>query len=595
MKLKQLFVLLVFATCVVFGSICSGQSAFTFQILQPAANQIVATNLNVQVAVQSTYQLQSVTASIDGRTSNLVFSASTWTNSISLAGTTRGQKTLAITATDVFGGIGQTQVIVLKDLPPTLTVLEPLAGTVAHPTVHLLAQATDDNPVGAFINVFAGTNLLASGTNSIDAFVSIPDSEGQAVGLSFTAVDSVGQTVSASQTVYVFTSTNWVQAAIVEGPILDVTPDTILFVNRNKLVTKSRITGAETVLLDATNIMPAAGFLTPWGAIFDTTIDSTGYPYVYDLRAGTLNNLGAGMGLQLQGNFASWNYGFSFIVRYDLSAGTNTSVSTAGYSSCLASNGDVVYTAQGIKYVSNELWRFRNGTNSRLAYGSYYYYYEGPSSDGTNVVYEKLPYPMTTYSYVALNDGMTETLIGTNRYGTSSQTMNNGWVAYTDLGSGDVSQLWTRSSTGVRTQQSFFGTRTTIVALAPDGEVIMGNGGHLYQPHQGTFPTDLGAWNFGTGGKVFWQQERWYAQVGRSLFILFKPVVITFAGLSVTGGANLVLQGNVGDTVIVQASTNLINWSSFSTNTFTSGPIQVTDPGSAGKPFKFYRAMTPIR
>ncbi|HEX5222236.1 MAG TPA: hypothetical protein VFZ59_21965, partial [Verrucomicrobiae bacterium] len=51
---------------------CFGQT-FTFNIAQPAANALVGDSLPVQVSVASTYELQSVTATVEGRTSNLVF------------------------------------------------------------------------------------------------------------------------------------------------------------------------------------------------------------------------------------------------------------------------------------------------------------------------------------------------------------------------------------------------------------------------------------------------------------------------------------------------------------------------------------------
>lgn len=599
MKSKFLLALFVFVTCFAVTFDCQGQGAFTFQVMQPTSNQIVWTNFNVQVAVQSTYQLQGVTATIDGRTSNLVFSASTWNGTISLAGTTSGQKTLTILASDVFGGIGQTQVVILKDLPPTITVLEPATGTVARPTVHVVAQGADDGPAGAIVNVFAGTNLVASGTNNVDAFVNILDSEGQPVSLTFTAVDSIGQSISAYRTVYVFTDTNWLQAAVVEGPILDVSPNTILFVDDNKLMTKSRQTGVETVLLDNTNITPAAGFLTPSGAIFITAPDTNFYTYIYDLHDGTLTNVDSGGSVQyfqIQGDFVSWNYGYKVIL-YSVSAQTNVVVSTAGYPSCLASNGDVIYVVQGIKYLSNELWRFRNGTNTELAFGSYFYYYLAPSTDGTNVVYGKVPYPTgpSTPSVVALNDGATETLLGTNYGGRSYQMVNNGWVAYTDLGTGDIRQIWTRSPAGTGAQQSFFGTDSSIVVLAPNGQIIFGNGGHLYLPNQGSLPKDLGAWNFGAAGKVFWQQGLWYAQIGSSLFVLSQPAAIRCSGFATSEGATLVVQGNAGDTVICQRSSNLIDWFSFSTNMLTGSSIQVKDPQSVGAPFTFYRAFLPTQ
>src|SRR5262249_18354616 len=157
-------------------------------------------------------------------TSNLVFSsaATGWTNTMSLSGLSRGNKTLTITATDAFANTGQTQRVFRKDSPPTLTVTEPRVGTVARPQFQVDASASDDDPIGTTINVYQGATLLASGTNTLSTVVSILGYDGQPVDVTFQAVDSVGQTTNIVRTVYVFTSTNWSEVARVEGPIFDV-------------------------------------------------------------------------------------------------------------------------------------------------------------------------------------------------------------------------------------------------------------------------------------------------------------------------------------------------------------------------------------
>src|SRR5579862_3642360 len=156
---------------------CFAQATFTFNIQQPQSNAIVGNQLVLQVGITSTYELKTVSAGVAGQSTNLGFSSpdSAWTNTLSLLAISRGTNLLTITATDVFGNSGQTQSVFLKDLPPTLTIIEPTAGTVARPQFQLNVTAADDDPVGAVISVYAGANLIATGTNSINSIVSISE------------------------------------------------------------------------------------------------------------------------------------------------------------------------------------------------------------------------------------------------------------------------------------------------------------------------------------------------------------------------------------------------------------------------------------
>jgi len=65
------------------------------------------------------------------------------------------------------------------------------------------------------------------------------------------------------------------------------------------------------------------------------------------------------------------------------------------------------------------------------------------------------------------------------------------------------------------------------------------------------------------------------------------------SGASLRNGAfQLVLNGSVGSSYVIQASSNLINWSAISTNTISSGgTVSITDPVLANYKARFYRAL----
>jgi hypothetical protein len=55
--------------------------------------------------------------------------------------------------------------------------------------------------------------------------------------------------------------------------------------------------------------------------------------------------------------------------------------------------------------------------------------------------------------------------------------------------------------------------------------------------------------------------------------------------------ARFLLCGRTGDTWQIDGSTDLVNWTSILTNTFTTNRLLLLDPGAANRASRFYRAM----
>jgi sugar lactone lactonase YvrE len=53
------------------------------------------------------------------------------------------------------------------------------------------------------------------------------------------------------------------------------------------------------------------------------------------------------------------------------------------------------------------------------------------------------------------------------------------------------------------------------------------------------------------------------------------------------------VSGTAAQTIIVQASTNLVDWTPLSTNILEDGLIYFSDPATTNFPWRFYRAMSP--
>jgi hypothetical protein len=62
---------------------------------------------------------------------------------------------------------------------------------------------------------------------------------------------------------------------------------------------------------------------------------------------------------------------------------------------------------------------------------------------------------------------------------------------------------------------------------------------------------------------------------------------------SVDGGVAIRLNGESGQTYIIQASSDLVNWTSISTNTAVNGVINFVDQDAGNDSARFYRAVLP--
>ncbi|MFO1511313.1 MAG: hypothetical protein U1F83_00100 [Verrucomicrobiota bacterium] len=610
----------------------------SINILLPGSGAVVHDSLYVAATASATYEVQTVQASIDGRVASLVYTSSAYTNcplgmcspqpgwagNISLTGLAPGAKTLTVTAIDVFGNSNATQRSVTYDLPPTLTVTAPMNATVARPEVVISASATDDNPAGVKIDVFqdsVGGALLASGTNNLNATLNFGGADGGIVTLAFRALDSAGQAKLSYRQVYVQSSSNLVEIANVsDGRIMDVQPDRILFQTiKNdplppgysssetecKLLIKSRANGTEALTFFKTNMSIVSGFLSQGGA----TLVASGSPYagfvtgyaLFQTQGGAEALLAthglAQIALLKKGNFAAWGWGMYFgfnpqIYRTDLQTADTVSVTTdpsaTDISFDLAANGDVVFAPVN-GYGSHTIYRFRNGINSLLASipgNQSTNQLVAPKTDGDSVYYIQIT--PTNNILKKIGPSGEVTLAQGFAIGGDYQ-LNNGWVAYARNGGGQ-NQIWRCSPAGTNTQLTFYGTASSLAALSPDGETAFFNGTHLYTS-KGTWPpAEIATATPGSGLTVFWQDGRWCATLGRSLFQIYTgtPQLIS---RNVSGNNfGLGLIGAKGQSLVTECTTDFVHWTAIATNAVTDGAnLEVQDQMTVGIPGKMYR------
>jgi uncharacterized repeat protein (TIGR02543 family) len=80
-----------------------------------------------------------------------------------------------------------------------------------------------------------------------------------------------------------------------------------------------------------------------------------------------------------------------------------------------------------------------------------------------------------------------------------------------------------------------------------------------------------------------------------TLSVTYTPPPLTVGGLGMSNGVfGFELAGPWGGSVVIEASSNLVQWAPLSSNTiFGEDAIIVTDPGASNHPSRFYRATSP--
>lgn len=309
-------------------------------------------------------------------------------------------------------------------------------------------------------------------------------------------------------------------------------------------------------------------------------------------REGELVNLGfpnSARSLVVEGNYAIWSNAKTLFLR-DLVAGTNTTVtSDAGnWMNDVDLSGGVVYWGDGYN-----IYQFRAGTITPLTRDSVLWNVY-PLTDGNAAIYRKQDPCCGQQRYgLFLHDGVHEIELAPLALrpepspGADYQ-INNGWVAFTRLGTGGQLQVWTRSPAGQETQVTYFGDSSRISALAPDGQVMfLHKGRHLGQP--GSLSIEINSHL----GKAFWQEDAWWIAIGRSLFKVRTASAPTIDDLftTTTGQFGFQVSASGGEKVVIQASRDLVRWEDLQTTAAGGGSFIFKDDASAKLGYRFYRVV----
>jgi hypothetical protein len=608
-------------TFCLFMAALSTPADISINVNQPAPGATTSERLVVQAGVTSLYELTLVTASVDGRQTNLIFSAAVnaWTNTIPLQDLARGQKTLTVTAQDVFGNSAQTQRVFSLDNPPTLVVVAPLNGTVIRGQVYVEATATDDDPAGTVINVYNNYNPFEPassypqlrGTNSVRGYISGGST------MVFEAIDSAGNKRYIPRQVIGESSSNLVEAAAAPGTLLDFTADRFLYSFSADVPVASapfnfwtfgkpeprildRVTQQTVVAAGDFPTNLAFGFLASTGALlgfsglppfsfYSSLLSWPGTnPVDYGLMFGGSNDV------KVVGDVAAWQwntppFGPNQLFLRDIVQTNEQLILTLpilGFD--LGPNLDLVYA------VSNQVFRsrpaspnqpYQNRATTQLTFGDPATL---PVTDGTNVVFSRT---VSNGIAIVILTAAGEEMLALWPFSSSTglkYQIRNGWVAFTKPGTAGQTQIWTRAPSGSLQQRTFFGSSSTLESLGPQGGITFLNSSLTPAGRYLGLPGGLPWWVNSSQGRVRWEN-------GKLLLILGRSVFEVRAGrLSSTiladGNVRITFSGPVGLNYSLQTSPNLKQWSEMLIFTNSTGTLSWTNPPTELR--QFYRTVT---
>ncbi len=611
------------------------------------------TNLYV-VVTTGPLQPQSLVAQIEDRTVALSFSTSAFTNNagpqpgwagyLNLSGLTTGSKTLTINLTDELGNLYYKEAPYFYDgdLPPSLVISQPPDSFVVRSNVPVLVSANDDISPGTRIEVYGSRDgmsveLLASGTNNLSTNVSLASLPGyldysSIVELRILATDNSGHVVGRSIQLYTQASTNLVAVdSVSEGRILDLNTESILFSRISypsslylglsftradweaTLKKRSRSTGLESIIYGPTNVIIPSAHLTPNGALLSSYRVPEGYDQAQDFRLFQIKNNAEvnyespspyPFHLITAANYAAWSPTYSTngqiaqLGLINLVTATATTVSNiesfyfVDYD--IAENGDLVFRLSG-GLPNPGIQRYHDGNITLLATNySPAEAWDSPRSDGVNVYFRR---PSPVGQQLVRISGAAQVVVAEAALIDPDFQINNGWLAYVIVVGNQV-QLWRQSPEQIKTLL-YQGADCNLEALAPNGEVAFYGSESLYIANGRGSPQFIVAgvprpktmeFDFYPTLKLYWLADRWYVTLGRTLFQVYTGAPKLVPQKSEPNKIRLDLIGAIGQRLVTESSTNLVNWQSIATNTIADGgSLTVQDNLDQKVARKFYR------
>jgi hypothetical protein len=507
-----------------------GSGSVYLSIEQPGPGQVVGDSVKVVARIDSaSASVSSVVAIVGGVTVPMSSQGGAKpTATVNVAGLPRGNFTLRVRATTVYGDTGVASVTAYHGPLPGLTVMAPVSGTVARPTVRIDADCGGCKSITARVRLTTSFTYttVASGVGGIHADLSLAAYDGiHNLLLTFFAVDSANQTTSQTVEVPVESSARLTELASGGDRLLGF-DDTRLLVGTEDFTKTSsrpwyvrladRATGAETQVATGTYATAAMDYQA-WRY-------SSGFVYGNIVIGQPAANL-HGYYTEIAGDWLTQIDGGEpgHVTRLNLVTGAKEDLggnTKSNTTPMVAENGDVVWASGG-----GAVLRAHAGAGAvqLVPTGPGTTFLHSPMTDGTNVAYLEVPTNAPKRLKLVLSGGQIVTLgdVAPYQYGYLPHTdyeLRNGWVAFLLPDAGAFRQVWTRSPAGELRQVTFYGSHSIIRALGRNGEVIYANGTSVYSAHYPYTAAPVRLFSDGPFYFLRWNVDQLQLFLGRTAF-----------------------------------------------------------------------------
>lgn len=501
-------------------------------MLRPAGGQLVDEQFGIAATIVSTYQLATVTASVAGTSTPLVygtfnygsFRGKAWYATLAPAGQPRGSMVAVLTATDAQGHTTDVVLQLVLDRPPRVVVDAPSDDALARPGLHVEARCTDDD-AGGCATTFAsiGGTALASGKAALSTDIDLSAYEGLDVELLIAGIDSAGQQSGVSRSVHVETSPHLLTLAQTAGKVWDADRARVLYLDLSQPIPALKVmdiaTGAVQIVDTNAGLTGSlsGGWLSETGAVFVRQQDaSVQAPTngIYDWQGAAATLLDEGDALRVSGRTAVYAtpdpvmHSDLRLCRRDLFAQTTDCLTrddfiargftnAAAYKARLGdvdTAGDIAFTLEmrDINVVPSTVVFFWRGDEAvALPSGGAVLIDLQPVTDGVHVLFAQQMWHGTDVT-IEMSD-LTRTINLTGPQAAGSYAVGGGYFAYTLEDTVRANQVWRQDPAGRAEQLTVWSTGSTVEAMAGDGSVVLAHAGRRYLAVPGRAVVDIGS------------------------------------------------------------------------------------------------------
>lgn len=485
-----------------------------------------AVNLDLEVLTvtvrldHSDFDIASLSASIGEITKPLINTQSTrFAGEFLISGFVSGEHKITVTAKDVKGNVVSKLHELTIDRKPTIALSKPLKQSILRTSQLPIEVSCHDDLGDCKLTVTlvndGETITERKATNRISDTLDLTNFDGHELSLRIEAQDSVNQRIIDYSTLYVEMTDTIEEVKSVSGFILDFNGTDILKMTPEKTLRIQNLATDNIIEVDKkSDILPNGSYLTPTGAIFATdhgrnNIQGT-IRFVYEWRNSQLTTYASQTSFDISGDYS---FDTRSIRRFSTGEKVDFPIdqpSIQDYS--LGNNGVLVFIESGKikKFESGVVTTLVDETNniSGITHDSdsrFLYIFTDQSNGFNNTIYRDQGGEVVLSEFESIKPRKFQ-----------NYQINNGWVAFTRLGTLGQKHIWSRDPSGVVLQRTIFGADSVIEKLAANGDIMLVSGDKRYLSRATGELTDVGA----SFGEIYLIDGAWYRSIGSSLFKL---------------------------------------------------------------------------